>query len=125
MAEASQSVNEEQDAIPSGCSRYTVSLSKPLGLVLEEDPKAGTIKIAEIVDGGNADKDGQVRVGDMLIATNGMTRMGPEQIYGEIKVQTGETFVRLQARGERFETIMAAIGSIPGNMKVELEFQRC
>jgi hypothetical protein len=33
--------------------------------------------------------------------------------------------VRLNVRGEKFGTVMAAIASIPGNQRVALDFQRC
>lgn len=81
--------------------------------------------MAEITPGGNADVAGVIQPGDMLIATSGMTRIGKEQMYGETVVRSGETFVRLQTQGESFDTVLAAIGSIPGNMKVTLDFQRC
>lgn len=32
--------------VPPGCKRYTVSLRKPLGLVLEQDAKTGGIYVA-------------------------------------------------------------------------------
>lgn len=35
----------KEDEIPPGCSRYTVQLSKPLGLVLEETQYVGSICI--------------------------------------------------------------------------------
>lgn len=112
------------DDIPPGCSRYSVSLTKPIGLVLEERKDTKTIVVAEIVPGGAAEKSGLVAVGDILIATNGYTRT-TEQMYNEIVVRGGEQMVRLRVQGESFDTVLAAIGSIPGNMEVKLEFQRC
>ena len=81
--------------------------------------------VAEVIPGGNAAATGVIQPGDMLIATSGMTRVGREQMYGETVVRSGETFVRLQTQGESFDTVLAAIGSMPGSMKVTLEFQRC
>ena len=107
-----------------GCSRYSVSLSKPLGIVLEENKTTGTITVAEIVPGGSAEKDGTVGVGDILIATNGLVKT-TSQTYGEVVVQGGEQIVRMPVRGEKFDTVLAAIGSIPGNQKVVLDFMRC
>ena len=37
----------------------------------------------------------------------------------------GEEVVRMSVRGQRFETVMAAIGSHPGNFTVKLELERC
>lgn len=122
---ASRSVAEQSmDQIPSGCSRYSVSLGKPLGLVLEENKSTGTIVVAEIVPGGNAEKSGAISVGDQLIATSGYTRT-TEQTYNEITVRGGEQLVRLPVRGESFDTVLAAISSHPGNFQVKLEFQQC
>ena len=124
-AKDSSSVQSEIDEVPApGCFRYSVSLSKPLGLVLEENKTTGTITVAEIVPGGNADNNGLISVGDLLIATSGFTRT-TEQMYGEISVKGGEQMVRIVCRGESFDTVLAAISSIPGNFQVKLEFQQC
>ncbi len=124
-SESSPSVAEQSmDQVPAGCSRYSVSLGKPLGLVLEENKSTGTIVVAEIVPGGNAEKSGVITVGDQLIATSGYTRT-TEQMYGEIAVRGGEQIIRLPVRGESFDTVLAAISSHPGNFQVKLEFQQC
>lgn len=123
-AAAAPSVAESSTDIPPGCSRYSVSLTKPLGIVLEENKATGAITVAEIVAGGSAEKNGEVAVGDVLIATSGYVRT-TEQSYGEVTVRGGEQMVRLTVRGESFDTVLAAIGSVPGNMAVTLEFQRC
>jgi C-terminal processing protease CtpA/Prc len=115
---------ESMDQVPAGCSRYTVSLGKPLGLVLEERKATGSIVVAEIVPGGNAEKSGVISIGDQLIATSGYTRT-TEQMYGDIAVRGGEQIIRLQVRGESFDTVLAAISSHPGNFKCKLEFQQC
>ena len=105
------------DEVPRGCSRYSVALSKPLGIVLEENSVTGAITVAELVPEGNADTSGKVRhprccecigqtphalmmlvlfaylqigIGDQLIATSGYTRAGKEVVYGEIVVRGGE-----------------------------------
>lgn len=103
--------------------RYSVTLSKPLGLVLEEK-NSGGIFVAEIPAGGNAARLPEISVGDELVATSGYTRT-TEQMYGETIVRGGEKLVRLYCRGERFETIMASIGSHPAHVPVTLEFQKC
>lgn len=112
------------DEIPPGCARYSVTLSKPLGLILEEDRDSGSIYVGEVVKDGNADRNGSISAGDILIATAGYTRT-TEQTYGVTIVPGGERVVRLQVRGERFETVMAAISSHPASVPVTLEFQRC
>jgi C-terminal processing protease CtpA/Prc len=123
--QSSSSIAEKSiDQIPTGCSRYSVSLGKPLGLILEERKSTGTIVVAEIVPGGNAEKSGVITVGDQLIATSGYTRT-TEQMYGDITVKGGEQIVRLPVRGESFDTVLAAISSHPGNFQVKLEFQQC
>eukprot|EP01024_Parvocaulis_polyphysoides_P007419 TRINITY_DN12207_c0_g1_i1.p2 TRINITY_DN12207_c0_g1~~TRINITY_DN12207_c0_g1_i1.p2 ORF type:complete len:165 (-),score=17.47 TRINITY_DN12207_c0_g1_i1:314-769(-) len=113
----------DEHEIPPGCSRYQIQLRKPLGLVLEET-KEGKIIVAEIVPEGSADQLGTITVGDELIATSGVTYSGSSD-YGGAQVRTGQQVVRLNVNGERFETVMAAIGSHPGHIPVELEFQRC
>lgn len=123
-AAAPASAAESSVDLPPGCSRYSVELTKPLGIVLEENRATGSITVAEVVPGGAADKTGEVAVGDVLLATSGYVRT-TEQTYGEIVVRGGEQMVRLSARGESFDTVLAAIGSVPGNMAVKLEFQRC
>jgi C-terminal processing protease CtpA/Prc len=122
---SSPSVAEQSiDQVPTGCSRYSVSLGKPLGLVLEENKSTGTIIVAEIIPGGNAEKSGVISVGDQLIATSGYTRT-TEQTYNDITVRGGEQVIRLPVRGETFDTVLAAISSHPGNFQVKLEFQQC
>lgn len=49
-------------AVPPGCSRYSISIKKPLGLVLEQNKQTGVITIAEISPEGNAAKTGLVSV---------------------------------------------------------------
>lgn len=119
-----QSGASDTDLPPPGCARYSVTLSKPLGLVLEENKSAGTIVVADVVEGGNAERSGEITVGDTLIATSGYTRTA-QQVYGETVVYGGETVVRLLCRGESFDTVMAAIGSHPAHIPVTLELQRC
>lgn len=98
-------------------------MRKPLGLVLEED-RHGCIFVAEVQEGGNAAKTGLVSKGDQLIATSGYTHTR-EASYQEVKVRSGEQVVRLNVRGEDFDTVMAAIRSHPSQRDVRLELQRC
>ncbi|CAG9465076.1 unnamed protein product [Pedinophyceae sp. YPF-701] len=104
--------------------RPVVQLSKPLGLVLEEDKKTKSIRVAEIVPGSSAARTGLVTVGDTLVATSGYVYTR-ESTYQDTVVKSGQQLVRLAVRGERFETVMAAIGSHPGHVPVTLELQKC
>jgi hypothetical protein len=122
-ADPQQASAASADQAPPGCSRYAVELRKPLGLVLEEDSH-GSIYVAEVTEGGNADKSGLVSKGDQLIATSGYTYERETQ-YQSVQVRSGERVVRLTARGEDFSVIMAAIRSHPSQREVRLELQRC
>ena len=77
---ASSSSTSSIDSPPPGCSRYTVSLTKPLGLVLEQQTEGGPIVVAEITHDGAAAKTGLVSVGDQLIATSGVTVRGERSV---------------------------------------------
>ena len=91
-------------------------------MVLEEK-KEGGIFVGEIVEGGNADKSGLVSVGDELIATSGVV-FNSTQDYGGVSVKKGEETIRFATRGEDFKTVMAAIGTVPSQRLVTLEFQK-
>eukprot|EP00879_Flechtneria_rotunda_P010767 GHRR01011250.1.p1 GENE.GHRR01011250.1~~GHRR01011250.1.p1 ORF type:complete len:191 (+),score=35.41 GHRR01011250.1:62-634(+) len=110
--------------IPSGCSRYSISVKKPLGLVLEQNKETGSITVVELHPEGNAAKTGLVSVGDQLIATSGIT-YSKEEDYNGAKVKMGQKVVRMTVLGQSFKTVSAAIGSHPGHMEVKLELQRC
>lgn len=45
--------------------------------------------------------------------------------YGGVTVRKGQERVRLLVKGEKFDTVMAAIGSHPGSWDVTLELQKC
>lgn len=55
------SASDEQP-VPPGCSRYSISIKKPLGLVLEQNKDTNVITIADITPEGNAAKTGLVAV---------------------------------------------------------------
>ena len=114
---------EGSDTPPPGCSRYEIRIKKPLGLVLEEK-KSGGIFVAEIVQDGNAAKTGLVNVGDQLISTSAMVFNGTSD-YGGVSVKSGEETIKFAVRGEKFDTVMAAIGSNMSQRLVTLEFQKC
>lgn len=73
------------------------------GIALEED-KFGNIFIAEVIRDGNADKTGLVDVGDQLIATSAVV-YGSEDDYQGVMVRKGMQIVRLNVRGEKFNTV--------------------
>jgi hypothetical protein len=114
---------EESAVPPAGCSRYTVNIKKPLGLVLEQDTKTLVLRVAALSPEGAAERAG-VTVGDQLIAVSGIT-YDKNEAYGEVVVKKGQQRVRMSARGETLRTVGAAIASHPGNWEVTLEFQRC
>lgn len=79
----------DEDRVPPGCSRYTVSLNKPLGLVLEEGQGGRGVYVAEVAAGGNAQNFApEISVGDELVATNGLT-FTTERQYQDNIVQGG------------------------------------
>lgn len=114
---------EENATPPPGCSRYTVNIKKPLGLVFEQDTKTLVVRVAELSPDGAAERAG-VGIGDQLLATSGVV-YGATEEYGEVQVKKQQARVRLSARGETLKTIGAAISSHPGAWDVTLEFQRC
>lgn len=113
----------DDDRVPPGCSRYTVELRKPMGVVLEED-KLSNIFVASVTEGGRAAAEGSIGEGDQLLACSGCISTR-DSIYGETTVRSGEQVIRLATRGEDFATVMAAIRSHPAGKSVRLEFQRC
>ena len=55
-----------------GLGEFTVSLTKPLGIILEErDAGKPGVCVASLVDGGAADNSGAVVKGDALVAVDG------------------------------------------------------
>eukprot|EP00242_Pyramimonas_sp_CCMP2087_P016818 CAMPEP_0198210884 /NCGR_PEP_ID=MMETSP1445-20131203/22499_1 /TAXON_ID=36898 /ORGANISM="Pyramimonas sp., Strain CCMP2087" /LENGTH=183 /DNA_ID=CAMNT_0043885043 /DNA_START=82 /DNA_END=633 /DNA_ORIENTATION=- len=120
---AAASSSEQDDDVPANCRRYKVSLIKPLGLVLEEK-KNGEIYVAGVTPDSSADKCGEIGIGDVLISTSAIT-FTTKQDYGEITVGGGEQRITMNVKGEKFETVMAAIGTHRGLIKVGMEFQRC
>ncbi|KAG1660372.1 hypothetical protein FOA52_012665 [Chlamydomonas sp. UWO 241] len=103
--------------------RFTVSLKMPMGIVMEQNGgDAAPIVVTEVKAESAGEKEG-VRVGDVLVATSGVT-FSKEVDYNGVWVKAGETIVRLNVRGESFKTVCAAIRSHPGHKAVALDFQR-
>ena len=84
-------------SLPPDC--YEVKINKPLGIAFIEDDLGG-VAVDYLVEGGNAEKSGMVKAGDVLLATTAC--MGRDGKF-ERKV--------IPSRYLDFDTIMAAIGS--------------
>jgi hypothetical protein len=53
-----------------------ITLMKPMGVVFEEnDPSTGGVFVASLAPGGAAEKQGQLRVGDQLVAVDKEVRL--------------------------------------------------
>ena len=96
---------------------YEVSLQAPLGIRFEENgyPKRGVTAI-EILEGSNAERSGQIAVGDYLVGVTGVTLIGSK-------------FERRCCDCSKwdYDTVVSAIGSNEerfGCKDVILQFQR-
>jgi len=100
---AAEYPQEDRDAypelfkLPKDC--YEVILEKPLGIAFEENNDGGVV-VDYLVEGGNADKDGTIKPGDVLLATTAAMSIGPKF---ERKL--------IPSRYLDFDTIMGAIAS--------------
>lgn len=96
--------------------QLTLTIKKPLGLVLAEQKPSGEVVVEEIVKGGNADATGQVHVGDVVAKTSAIVlKSGQEgsyerEGYGQRVYDNWET-IEFDCEGQDFNTVMAAIGS--------------
>lgn len=75
-AAAATSEGNDKDNIPPNCTRVSVEVKKPLGLILEEDGLGG-IRVAEVIEEGNCAKTKLIQAGDKILA-----------ISAEIKTRT-------------------------------------
>lgn len=102
------------DTAPSKC--ITLTIKKPLGLVLAENPTTKEVFVEEITPGGNADQTGDVKVNDVVTKTSAIVlKSGKEgsyeaEGYGQRVYDNWET-VEFDCTGQDFATVMAAIGS--------------
>lgn len=92
-------------------------------MYLAED-KNGNIFVEELLPEGAAEKSGLISVGDRLIAVSAIV-FNSTMDYGGVAVKKGEEQIRFATRGEKFDTVMAAISTWPAPRKMKLEFQRC
>lgn len=84
--------------IPKGL--YEVRLNKPLGVVFEEIDAGSGLYVQDLVEGGNAAREGTIQVGDVLV---GMTA---------VKIVGAKHERRLiPARRFDFDTMVGAVGS--------------
>lgn len=80
---------------------YEIQLKKPLGIVFEEfEEGSGGVFVQDLVSGGNAQRTGQVQVGDVLIGITAVKVVGAKYERRMIP-----------ARKFDFDTMVGAIGS--------------
>mmetsp|Transcript_1828 Transcript_1828/g.2735 ORF Transcript_1828/g.2735 Transcript_1828/m.2735 type:complete len:209 (-) Transcript_1828:229-855(-) len=60
--------------LPKGC--YEISLPKPLGIIFEEIEIGKGVYVVDFVEGGNADRQGTVMEGDVLIGVTAIKVVG-------------------------------------------------
>lgn len=100
---------------------------------MAEDAKNGRILVDEIVEGGNADRDGRVRVGDVLVGCQAVTLKEAKlsgsfekEGYGARPYDNWET-IWVDTVGLRYETVISALTSNNprwGISSIELELER-
>jgi len=95
----------------------------PVTLRSRTRPPVTSIPLCFAAD-GNAAKAGLVSVGDQLLSTSALV-FNSSSDYGGVSVKKGEETIKFAVRGEKFDTVMAAIGSNPSQRLVTLEFQKC
>lgn len=94
----------------------TLTIKKPLGIVLAENKDSGEVFVEEIVPNSNAAKTQAVSVGDVLVGTSAtVLKAGKDgeyerEGYGQRPYDNWET-VEFDCRGQSFDTVMAALGS--------------
>ena len=105
-------------AVMLGGGSYRVRLPTPLGIGFEEcTPNAREgVTVSELVEGGNAERDGRVLVGDRLLKCSAVTFGGEGAL---LTVGAGRQFTSwsrelIPCAQLDFEMIMAAIGSNSG-----------
>ena len=101
-----------------GAAAYTVRLVKPLGIMFEENApgKPEGVSVGGLVEGGNAERDGRILIGDAL------TRVSAVQFAGQsalVTIGSGQQFTSfsrelIPVSKMDFDTIMSAIGSNEG-----------
>lgn len=93
-----QTANPELFNLPDGV--YEVRLTKPLGIVFEEIEFGKGVFVKELVDNGNAAKDGSIQLGDVLVGITAVKVVGAKY---ERRL--------IPSRKFDFDTVVGAIGS--------------
>ena len=108
----------------------TATIEKPLGLVIAED-KSGEVVIESIEPGGNADRQGVFRVGDVLASCSAIVMAGGKNVGKKEGMYKGnrkggccstgcsdcpfnaKNWVQIQfdCRGQKFDAVVAALSS--------------
>ena len=88
----------EMFRLPDGV--FETALPKPLGIAFEELAPGCGVVVTELVDGGNAARQGDISPGDVLIGVTAVKVIGAKWERRLIPVRTLD-----------FDTIMGAIGS--------------
>tara|TARA_B100000475_G_scaffold191100_1_gene163794 strand:- start:355 stop:939 length:585 start_codon:yes stop_codon:yes gene_type:complete len=107
----------ERSARAAGGGDRTVTIPKPLGLVLDDDAN-GDVFVKEIVKGGNAEAIGGVKVGDtiaMASATFGgqmwSTRgVGLQRVMRAVEVRAGDVSLVVQSKEEKKNVLSNLFG---------------
>jgi hypothetical protein len=100
--------------IPKGV--YEVSMQKPLGILFEEMEIGKGVYVMDLVEGGNAEREGKIQKGDVLIGVTAVKVIGAKW---ERRL--------LPAKDLSFDTVVNAIGSNEpkwGCEDVVLQFMR-
>jgi len=79
---------------------YEVSLTKPLGIVFEEVKAGEGVYVQDLVEGGLAERQGKIQVGDVLVGVTAIKIVGAKW---ERRL--------IPARKFDFDTVIGAIGS--------------
>ena len=79
---------------------YEVSLTKPLGIVFEEVEAGKGVYVQDLVDGGLAQRQGKIQIGDVLVGVTAVKIVGAKWERRMIP-----------ARKFDFDTVIGAIGS--------------
>lgn len=109
-AQAGSPTEEDPDVVK-------VTIKQPLGITLAENVSESLVFVESIDPGSNADKSGQVSVGDVLVGCSGvvlkeakLSGSFEKEGYGQRPYDNWET-VYFDCRGKKYETIMAALSS--------------
>mgnify|MGYP001976488441 CR=1 FL=1 len=91
-----------------GSETISVALDRPMGIVLNSGRDGVGAYVAELVDGGNAAKDGSLRVGDVLLSCG--TAADADEASSVV--------------AKDFDDVMAALGADPDASAMRLTLKR-